>query len=254
MLIALAVACALGLWWLGTALVLNRVRRPHAGHFRARLIACAIAAVALAGMFVSAQATSVAGAFAAFACAIVLWGANEFAFLTGACTGPRKQGCPPGCHGLAHAGHAIAAIFHHEVALIVSGIAVAAVTWGEPNPVALWTFLVLWIMRASAKLNLHLGVVNSGEEFLPEQLRYLASFFRRRAMNVLFPVSVLLSAAGAVWLAAGALDPATPPGRSAGLMLVTTLLALGTLEHLFLMLPVPTTALWRVALPEDNRT
>ena len=38
-----------------------------------------------------------------------------------------------------------------------------ALTWGGANQVGTWTFLVLWVMRLSAKLNVFLGVPNLTE-------------------------------------------------------------------------------------------
>ncbi|WP_163591818.1 DUF3623 family protein, partial [Klebsiella pneumoniae] len=49
----------------------------------------------------------------------------------------------------------------------------------------------LWLMRLSAKLNVFLGVRNLNEQFLPEHLRYMHSYFRQRSSNALFPVSVI---------------------------------------------------------------
>ena len=83
------------------------------------------------------------------------------------------------------------AILWHELGIVVVGVAIVLVTWGQPNQVATQTFLVLWVMRTSAKLNLFLGVRNLSEEFLPPHLAYLQSFFRRRPMNALLPFSVL---------------------------------------------------------------
>ena len=123
-----------------------------------------------------------------------------------------------------------------------------AVTWGEPNQVGTQTFLVLWVMRTSAKLNVFLGVRNLSEEFLPPHLAYLQSFFRRRAMNALLPLSVLGAGAVLVGLVMGAADPATPAAAVVGTALVATMLALAILEHLLLVLPFPSTALWRWAM------
>ena len=64
---------------------------------------------------------------------------------------------------------------------------------GGANQVATWTFMVLWVMRLSAKLNVYLGVPNLTEEFLPAHLLYLKSFLARKPMNLLFPVSVTAS-------------------------------------------------------------
>ena len=45
------------------------------------------------------------------------------------------------------------------------------------NRYGLWTFLVLWIMRQSAKLNLFFGVPNLGEQYLPAHLQEALSYF-----------------------------------------------------------------------------
>ena len=103
-------------------------------------------------------------------------------------------------------------------------------------------------MRTSAKLNLFLGVRNLSEEFLPEHLAYMESFFRRRTMNFLFPFSLAASCAVMVSLALRTLETGLPEGQVVGGMLVLSLLFLAIVEHLLLVLPLPTTALWRWAL------
>jgi putative photosynthetic complex assembly protein 2 len=115
--------------------------------------------------------------------------------------------------------------------------------------VGLWTYLVLWGMRQSAKVNVFLGVRNLGESFLPEHLKYLGTYFQRRPMNVLFPFSVTLGtgAAALVWWQL-LVDGGGSPFQRAGLALTGTMLALGALEHWLLVLPLPTEALWRWGL------
>jgi putative photosynthetic complex assembly protein 2 len=140
----------------------------------------------------------------------------------------------------------VQAILWHELGIVGVGLAIVAITWQAPNQVGTWTFMVLWSMRTSAKLNLFLGVRNLSEEFLPPHLVYLLSFFRRRSMNLLFPVSVTAATAAAAMLVASAIDAA--PTVAIGLMLVTTMLALAILEHWLLVLPLPATALWRWAM------
>lgn len=119
---------------------------------------------------------------------------------------------------------------------------------GAPNQIALWTYAVLWVARISAQLNLFLGVRNAGEQFLSERLRYLASYFRHRPMNALFPVSVATGVAALVWMVAQ--SAANPDAVSPGFTMVIALIALATLEHLLLMLPLDSTTLWGAALRE----
>jgi putative photosynthetic complex assembly protein 2 len=108
-------------------------------------------------------------------------------------------------------------------------------------------------MRQSAKLNLFLGVRNLGIEFLPQHLRYLQSFFRRRGMNALFPWSMLACIALVALLARQTLHPASSDFEEAGFALLTAIALLGLLEHAMLMLPIPAEALWRLGLKSHRR-
>jgi putative photosynthetic complex assembly protein 2 len=193
--------------------------------------------------------TSVAGAYCAFTCALLVWAWQEVAFLLGVVTGPRRTACPLGASGWRRFGFALQAVLYHELALIVLAIAVLACVGTGSNRVGVWTFFVLWGMRQSAKLNVFLGVRNLGESFLPEHLTYLKSYFQRRPMNVLFPFSVTFGTAAAVAVWWRLLDAqAESPFETAGLALTGTMLALGALEHWLLVLPLPTEALWRWGL------
>jgi putative photosynthetic complex assembly protein 2 len=118
--------------------------------------------------------------------------------------------------------------------------------------VGAWAFIVLWGMRESSKLNLFLGVLNLGESFLPPHLAYLGSFFRRRRMNALLPVSVAVGGALALYEGLQASDPtASAFGRTAATLLAT-LLTLGVLEHLALVVPVRIERLWRLVDRESG--
>lgn len=238
---------AVFVWWFATGAIMWLDRLPAA----ARRLSMGAASVALAAAFIGLAATaedpSVGGAYFAFTCAIVVWGWKELAFLTGTVTGSRRSACPEGARGWRRAGYALDTILHHEFAIVVLGAAVLAIAWGGANEVGAWTFLVLWAMRVSAKLNLFLGVRNRGEEFLPEHLRYLGSYFGRRSFNPLFPVAVALSGIAAVALWRSALDPALADGAAAGHALVASLLTLAIVEHLLMVVPLPSIALWRWA-------
>ena len=144
-------------------------------------------------------------------------------------------------------------MLYHELALIVLEIAVVACVGPGENRVGIWTFMTLWVMRQSAKLNLFLGVRNLGESLLPEHLHYLKGYFRRRAMNPLLPISVLGSGGLAVVLAWMALAPGVEPFQVTAHLLLATLLGLAALEHLFLVLPVPLDALWQWGMKSRQR-
>jgi putative photosynthetic complex assembly protein 2 len=103
-------------------------------------------------------------------------------------------------------------------------------------------------MRLSAKLNLFLGVRNLNERFLPEHLRYLQSYFTRRKMNLLFPVSIAASSVLATLVWRGALAGYVGAFEATGLTFVGTLLTLAILEHWLMVLPLPAEVLWNWGL------
>jgi putative photosynthetic complex assembly protein 2 len=251
--LGLPVLFALFLWWFSTGLVLLLDGLPQQATRWSLGIATAVAAAALVGLHWAAQQDTVVAAYAAFVFAIVVWGWQELAFLTGWITGPRRRGCAPGCRGAAHFVHAVAAILYHEIAILGAGLAIALASVGGANQTGTWTFLVLWTMRISAKLNLFLGVRNTGEEFLPERLRYLRSYFSQRPMNLLFPVSVTVATVAATLMVNRALDPLETPAAAAGMLLAAALLALAIVEHWMMVLPVRVSALWEWALRTHRR-
>jgi putative photosynthetic complex assembly protein 2 len=235
---------ALAVWWCATGAILYLDSLPPRTFRWSMAGATILAAAALYGLAHTRADASVAGAYCAFTCAVLVWGWIEMSFLTGFLTGPRTTACPADCRGARHFVHAIEAILHHELAIVGAGAAVIGLTWGGTNPVGAWTFLVLWVMRASAKLNLHFGVRNLGTELLPPHLQYLRSFFRRRRINPLFPVSVAAGCGVATLLVVRATAPGAAPFEVTGAMLVASLLALAIVEHLFMVLPVSLDPLW----------
>lgn len=237
---------ALFVWWFGTGVVMLLDGLPRTTFRWSLASSTAIAAAALLCISKSAHNTDVAGAYAAFTCAVLVWGWHELAFLTGWLTGPRKRECSAPAHGPTRFGEAVQTILWHELALVAMGMLIAALVWGGANPVALQTFLLLWIMRLSAKFNLFLGVRNRGEEFLPPHLLYLGSYFRRRSINALLPLSVVVGAAVAAAIVAAAIE--TQGATRAGLMLVASMLVLALVEHLLMVTPLQGTPLWRWAL------
>ncbi len=251
--LALALLFAVFIWWFSTGIVLmlNRMSRRAVG--LSLLLSTGLALLALAALAHTAQQTTVAGAYCAFTSALLVWGWHELSFLTGWITGPRKTALPPGLPEGRRFIESVRAILWHELAIVAVGLFIVAITWGAPNQVGTGTFVVLWVMRTSAKLNLYLGVRNLSEEFLPPHLRYMESFFRRRAVNLLFPVSVTGASLALAMLLAHALHPGTAPAAAIGTVLVSTMLGAAILEHWMLVLPLDTTALWRWALREAGR-
>jgi len=244
----LPILYTLFVWWFSTGVILYLDGLPRWTFKWTMLWSTVLLAIAFVGLVTSADDTRGTGAYIAFTCAVVIWGWKELAFLLGIITGPRRVPCPPGARGWRRAGHALMAILYHEAALIVLGVAVVTLTWGKPNPVAACTFATLWVMRLSAKLNVFLGVRNLNEEFLPEHIRYLGSYFRTRPMNRLFPWSMLGSGALALAVWEHALADGTHAFGATAATFVAALITLAVLEHALMMLPLPSQRLWRWGL------
>lgn len=229
-------------WWASTGLALVAVRRSRERSWPALAGAGLLLAAALAALAATRDDPGATASYVAFSAAIGAWGAAEIAFLTGWLAGPWRAPCPPGAAGWARAGYALGAILWHELSLLAVGAAILLATWGGSNAVGPWCFAVLLLMRVSAKLNIFLGVPNITEDFLPKHLAPLKSFFRRSPMNPLFPVSVTVSTVALAWLAQLAWAAEGP--AAVGLALLAAIVALGLLEHWFLVLPLPVETLW----------
>jgi putative photosynthetic complex assembly protein 2 len=139
-------------------------------------------------------------------------------------------------------------VLWHELAILASAGLVAWATWGGANPFGLWTFLLLWAMRVSAKLNLFLGVPNLGREFLPPHLAYMASWLRVRPMNLLFPLSVTGATATVLAFAALAVQARPESADALGHALLAALAFLALAEHWLMVLPLPSANLWSIYL------
>jgi putative photosynthetic complex assembly protein 2 len=246
--IALALGYTLFAWWFSTGIILYLDGLPPRTFAWTMRGATLLLGAALWGLVHTRHDLSAAGAYCAFTCALLVWAWQEVAFLLGVVTGPRRTACPPGARGWRRTGFALQAVLYHEFALIVLALAVLACVGPGANRVGVWTYMVLWAMRQSAKLNVFLGVRNLGESFLPDHLAYLKSYFQRRPMNVLFPFSVTLATGAAVAVWWHLLEAGPGATDTVALALIGTLLALGALEHWLLVLPLPTEALWRWGL------
>lgn len=235
-------------WWFSTGIILFLDRLPRQTFRWSMLGATALLAVSMHGLAISSAMTDVTGAYVAFTCAVMVWGWQEMAFLMGFVTGPRKHACAAGCHGWRHFGHAIAAILYHELAILAAAAMIVALTWNQPNQFGAWTFTLLWGMRLSAKLNLFFGVPNLNAELLPQHLQFLRAYLNKRPMNLLFPVSIMVSTVIAVLVVEAAVAAEAGAFDAAGLTLIATMLVLAILEHWFLVLPLPVNALWNWSL------
>ncbi|MCU0953373.1 MAG: putative photosynthetic complex assembly protein PuhE [Hyphomicrobium sp.] len=230
-------------WWFLTGAVLYVVGLPRTTVRWTIGAATLVAIAALAVLWQTSGDTSPGAAYAAFLAALLVWGWHEISFLTGLVTGPRTTEAPRILGGRAGLWPAIETLLYHELAILVTALGLFAMLWGSPNETGLWAFVILWVMRISAKLNVYLGVPNLTEEFLPPHLTYLKTYFCRRSMNLLFPVSVTLSTVGTFMLISEA-GTLTGVFDKTAFTFLATLMALALIEHWFLVVPLPSAALW----------
>ncbi|MES2021266.1 MAG: putative photosynthetic complex assembly protein PuhE [Pseudomonadota bacterium] len=243
---------ALMLWFIGTAAVVWLDSRPQHTFRTSFTLVGWLALIATGAVWARADDASWGGAYLGFAAAIVIWGWHEMGFLMGFVAGPNRAPCPPGVVGWARFRAATATVIHHEVAIAATALLLFALTWGQPNQAAPLTFLLLFVLRLSAKFNLYLGVPNLSDEVFPAHLAYLKSYFRKRAFNALLPLSIGGSAALAGW--AWTLAEAAPAqsGTATTATLLAGLAALGVVEHLFLVLPLRDAKLWHWASAKNQ--
>lgn len=248
---------AAGLWWASTGLILWLVRRDAASFGASLALGAVVACAAMLALWLSADDTTPGGAYVAFGAAMAVWGWHEMGFLMGKLTGPRRTPCPPDAKGWRRFAVSTETVIHHEIALALTALLFVALTWGQPNQVGTLTFLLLFGMRLSTKLNIFLGVPNPPSGLLPHGLAYLGSYFRRARFNALFPVSLAASIVVTILLAEAALT--STGGARTGFVLMLSLAGLGLLEHGFLLLPAtrrrpaPESALWAWALGRDAK-
>jgi len=250
--LALAVLSAIFVWWFATGAVFVLARRGENHEFRVALGVTAMAMLALYGLYASARMETVAGVYIAFGSAIAVWAWHEVMFLLGFIAGPRRFSATKGLSGGERFREAFATVRDHELAIAATAPIIVLLTAGGSNAVGLWTFAVLWVMRVSAKLCIHLGARHSLSALMPARQRYLTTYFRTDRTTPLLPVVIVLAGGVFVWLcilAAGAQVP-----HSTGIALIATLLGLAILEHLLLLLPVPDSILWLWAAPKSTET
>lgn len=236
------------IWFASTALIMWLANRPRATH-RASLAMTAFGAViGVLVVIAAADRAGAAAAYASFCGGLAIWGWHELAFLSGAVTGPRRVPASAEATGRRRFAEATAAVIHHEVALAATLLLLVVVSWGAVTMTGAAAFALLFALRLSSKLNIHVGVPNLSDDLLPAHLAYLKSYFCRRALTPLLALSVAATIALALWLGLRALA-APAGGEAVGATLLATLAALGALEHLFLALPVRDGALWRWTIP-----
>ncbi|MEL6662232.1 MAG: putative photosynthetic complex assembly protein PuhE [Pseudomonadota bacterium] len=239
------------IWWASTGVLFWRMGKAP-GTYSATVIAATLAMGAgTLALLALRNDTGVLAAYGSFLAGIAIWGWHEALFLTGYVAGPRRAPCPEGLSTWRRFVVSTEVVIHHELAIAAHAVLLVALSWGAANPIAAWTFLLLWGMRLNAKMVVFLGAPNISDEFLPRHLTYLSTYFGKRRVTAFFPIFITLATAAATALTyTAALQPAGS-GLAIGLMLISALAWLAVLEHWALVLPIPDGALWRWAQPKS---
>ena len=241
---------AIFVWWFSTGAILVAVRRADRLGTHGMTVFMGLPLLALGAWAVNSSLAdvSVYGAYLGFAGALAIWGWIELAFLAGVITGPQREDCPSGLAPGDRFFRAFSTVAYHELALTLGlwGLVMASV--GAENRIAVAIYLVLFLARILAKLNLFYGVPRINLEFVPDRLVYLKSYFRRGPVTLAFPIAItVLTALLAV--CAERLWTAGSEVTVVGFALLTAMAALALLEHWLMVVPLPDAKLWRWMLP-----
>jgi putative photosynthetic complex assembly protein 2 len=107
---------------------------------------------------------------------------------------------------------------------------------GGPTHFAVCTFALFWAVHELAKLNVFLGVVNPGTQFLPDYLAHLRVYFGPTENSALLLPSVLALVALALWCGLRARRSRVPAVR-VGAALLAVVVLLAAFEHALLGTP-----------------
>lgn len=248
----IAALLALFAWWFSTGIILLMVRRADrsggAAHGLIVALTVPLFALGVAGLVVSGSVLNVANVYIAFFSVLLVWGWIELAFLSGIITGPERRRCPEGLQGWARFVRAWHTLSYHELLLLCGLLIVTVTTSDAANTFGFWAYLILFVARISAKLNLFFGVPRINTEFVPATLNHLKSYFRQADVTIAFVLGVtFLSLATACF--GERLYSAETPATVVGFALLLALSALATLEHWLMVIPLPDAKLWRWMLP-----
>ncbi len=255
------ISIAVLVWWISTGLVLFVVRRTEdetnddnirSTSFAMMSIMSVAAALGVALLVTSKHMLTPLGSYMGFFGALLLWAWHEASFLSGMITGPRKGDCPTGVDQWGRFKAAWEAVRSHELAIAVTVLLLYWLMMDAVNTFGFWTFMLLWIMRISAKLIIFLGARNALSDMMPKRISHLKTYFDTTHTSFLFFVSVSLASLVFVLLCIGAYETGEPYVR-VGHVLLASFMALAIVEHFILILPISDAALWSWAMPRPHQ-
>jgi putative photosynthetic complex assembly protein 2 len=232
-------------WWLSTAIIIYFNFQPehYAFVFWSWL---ALAAGASFLLYQHRNDETIQGAYWGFSCGCLIWGFMEVSFYTGYIVGPEVRPIftvGPSMIGFFKAVHRSV---YHEGLVIIMSIAFLIFSLRAKNKFGAYTFWLFWLMHQSAKLNIFLGVMNTGKEFVPESVSDMTQYMTIAQINWLFPISITICTIVAYRLIQLAMKK-EEEWKRVGFMLTGVMAVLAWLEHWLLVLPLDQ-SLWDIMI------
>jgi putative photosynthetic complex assembly protein 2 len=122
---------ALFTWWFATGIILWLDGLPARTHRWTLLGSTLILIGSAAALYHLRGNTDVVSVYLSFLAVLGIWAWNETTFLLGVLTGPVQRPCPEGARGMERFRAAVDSVLYHEAGLILSGVAIAIITWGD---------------------------------------------------------------------------------------------------------------------------
>lgn len=248
---AVAFALVVAAWWIGTGLLILCCARSRGVSVMGAATIAALFGISFAGIAATADEVTTLSVYGAFISALALWSCVEFTFLAGLITGPRREPCPQDTSGWKRFRLAVTTLLYHEILILICAGALITVAWRSENQIGVLTFLILAVMRISAKLNIFAGVPYFTDSYMPTRLSYLKSYYRRGSVGFVF-LSTMSAAIVATSIIGRIAFTAEGP-IAVGYSLLFTLLIMAILEHLFMLIPFSDAILWRWAQRHEGQ-
>ncbi len=250
--ILIPIATVVLVWWASTGAVLWLARGLDT-QMNVRLIGMTVlCAFGFAGVLIASAQSGAWAVYLGFFSAIIIWGWVEFTLLSGMITGSRTEACPDDVSEFERFKLAFRAIAHHEYALVIMLGLLAILDSSGGSGMAIKTFALLWIMRLGAKLTIFSGAPELSTNMIPERLAYMKTYFRHDRISIAF----WLSLTGCIAFFSGGIYALNHVQYDAAVQtqvtMLTTLVALAILEHIFMVLPVADSRLWSWAMTRQN--
>ncbi|MCS6988223.1 MAG: putative photosynthetic complex assembly protein PuhE [Chloroherpetonaceae bacterium] len=236
---------SIAFWWVSTGIIIyfNFQPRFYGVAFWSSFALALASGVAL---FRLRNVATVQSAYLSFTAASLVWAFVEVSFYTGYVVGPAVRpifSVGPSWISFFKAVHRS---LYHEALVLGIAAAMGFLFWNAKNKFGLYAFLLFWLMHQSAKLNIFLGVMNTGREFVPDSVADITTYMTIARINWLFPISVTVCAILSYRLIQLAFS-AQEAWRKAGYMLTGMMAVLAWLEHWLLVLPL-NQSLWDIVI------